>query len=91
MRWCEHVWLCMCGSVCVVLIIIIRPRCSPFCNVNNNNNNNNNADRNASGESHELRRGERNNASDNYQSAIAKHLAENDGCRSKYEDSCFHI
>ena len=28
-----HVWLCMCGSVCVVLIIIIRLRCSPFCNV----------------------------------------------------------
>ena len=23
MRCCEHVWLCMCGSVCVVLIIII--------------------------------------------------------------------
>ena len=49
------------------------------------------ADRKASGESHELRRGEKNNTSDNYQSAIAKHLADNDGCRSKYEDSCFHI
>ena len=23
MRFCEHEWLCMCGSVCVVLIIII--------------------------------------------------------------------
>ena len=32
MRCCEHVWLCMCGSVCVVLIIIC-PRCSLFCNI----------------------------------------------------------
>ena len=31
----EDVWLCMCGSVCVVLIIIICPRCSPFSNVKN--------------------------------------------------------
>ena len=23
MRCCEHVWLCMCGSVCVVLIILL--------------------------------------------------------------------
>ena len=37
MRYCEHVLLCMCGSVCVVLIIIILP----FCNNNNINNNNN--------------------------------------------------
>ena len=39
MRFCEDVWMCMCGSGCVVLIIIILPRCSPFCNVDNNNNN----------------------------------------------------
>ena len=31
---------------CVVLIIIIRPRCSPFCNNNNNNNDNNNNNNN---------------------------------------------
>ena len=33
MRCREHVWLCICGSVCVVLIIIICLRCSPLCNV----------------------------------------------------------
>ena len=32
MRCREDVWMCMCGSVCVVLIIIIWPRCSHFCN-----------------------------------------------------------
>ena len=30
-------------------------------------------------------------ASEMYQSAIARHLAENDGCRSSYDDSCFRI
>ena len=30
MRCREDVWLCMCGSVCVVLIKIICPFCSPF-------------------------------------------------------------
>ena len=28
--------------IITIIIIIIRPRCSPFCNNNNNNNNNNN-------------------------------------------------
>ena len=46
MRCPEDVWLCMCGSVCVVLIIITCPRCSSFCNVKNNNNNNNKNDNN---------------------------------------------
>ena len=36
MRCREDVWMCMCGSVCVVLIIILCPRCSPFCDVKTN-------------------------------------------------------
>ena len=35
MRCREDVWMCMRGSICVVLIIILCPRCSPFCNVKN--------------------------------------------------------
>ena len=35
MRCREDVWLCMCESVWVVLIIIICQSCSPFCNVKN--------------------------------------------------------
>ena len=46
-RGAECVVVRMCGCACVVvlrvvLIIILCPRCSPFCNVNNNYNDNNN-------------------------------------------------
>ena len=44
-----------------------------------------------SGDPHQLGSIEEKIASEMYQSAIARHLAENDGCRSNYDDSCFHI